>query len=382
VTVPLRHEVRRFLSSVAFKPEIDSWLVAPDPEFSCALGERGWIGMTWPREYGGREASPLERYIVVEELLAAGAPVAAHWFAERQIGPSLLRHGTTAQCRDFLPRIAAGKCYFAVGMSEPNSGSDLASVSTRASRSGSTWVVTGSKIWTTGAVIAHYVLALCRTADTTGPPREGLSQLIIPLDAAGVMVRPIDTMNGRAELNEIIFNDVRVPGDYLLGRAGAGWPQVMEELADERGGPERYLSMFPVVRELAARAARQRDSSTIGVLGTTVSRLWSVRSLGMAHVVQSTASKTRRATGAALTKDVGTTYERQLLEDARLVLHSDGVDQAPPIFKSAIMNAPSVTLRGGTTEVLRDIIWRETTTGSPHGETHQAGHRRDAVPSQ
>jgi hypothetical protein len=308
----------------------------------------------------------VDRHVVVEELLAAGAPVSAHWFAERQIGPSLLRNGTEAQRRKFLPPIAAGDCYFAVGMSEPDSGSDLASVRTRAVPCIGGWTVDGAKIWTTGAAIAHYVLTLCRSSlSESGTPHEGLSQLIIPIDSPGVTVKPIASMASEPELNEIMFDNVLVPVEGLVGREGDGWKQVMMELADERGGPERYLSMFGVLRELGYAASDTGSTEPTRVLGSAVSRLWSVRALGYTHLLRPAGSSKERAVVAALVKDVGTSYERQLLEDARVALApTDSGLRSAPALRSAIRHSPAVTLRGGATEVLRDIMWRETTTGN------------------
>ncbi|MFS8630008.1 MAG: acyl-CoA dehydrogenase family protein, partial [Bacillales bacterium] len=157
-----RREVREFLEEEkrkgTFETKCDSWLNGASPEFSKNLGEKGWIGMTWPKKYGGGERNALDRYILIEELLAAGAPVAAHWFADRQSGPLLLRYGTEEQKQYFLPKIAKGEAYFAIGLSEPNSGSDLASLSIRAEKTDGGWILNGSKIWSSGAHIAHYMI--------------------------------------------------------------------------------------------------------------------------------------------------------------------------------------------------------------------------------
>ena len=165
-TDALRAEVRAFLAksrtAEGWRPDSDfgsDWSAS----FSRALGARGWIGMTWPKRYGGHERSALERYVVIEELLAAGVPVYAHWVADRQSGPLLLRFGSEEQRQTILPRIAAGECYFAIGMSEPDSGSDLASVRTRAVRTNDGWRIDGTKVWTSNAHRSHYMIALCRT---------------------------------------------------------------------------------------------------------------------------------------------------------------------------------------------------------------------------
>jgi len=150
----LRHEVRSFLAEQVqagvFVPHVDTWLTRWDRDFTRELARRGWLGMVIPTEYGGQGRTYLERFVLTEELLVVGAPVAAHWIAERQIGPSLLTYGTEEQKQAFLPGISRGEIVFGIGMSEPDSGSDLASVRTRAEQVDGGWRLTGTKIWTSG----------------------------------------------------------------------------------------------------------------------------------------------------------------------------------------------------------------------------------------
>ena len=263
----LRSQVRGFLSAERaagrFVPACDAWLSGWDESFSRRLAERGWVGMTIPREYGGHGRSALERYIVVEELLAAGAPVAAHWVSDRQVGPNLLRYGSEPLKRRYLPAIAQGTCYFAIGLSEPDAGSDLAAVRTTGTRADGGWTVSGTKIWTSGAHRAHALIALLRTGPPDGRQRHvGLSQLLIELDQPGVTIRPIISMTGEHHFNEVVFDGVFVPDEQVVGTIGDGWAQVTSELAYERSGPERLLSTFvlldTLVGELAARRAGDR----------------------------------------------------------------------------------------------------------------------------
>jgi alkylation response protein AidB-like acyl-CoA dehydrogenase len=247
----LRARVRAFLAEEraagSWTPRADVWLSGWDERFSAELGSRGWLGMTIPTEYGGHGGSPLDRYAVTEELLAAGAPVAAHWIADRQIAPTLLRFGTEAQRRRYLPGIAAGTVYFAIGMSEPDAGSDLAAVRTRADRVAGGWELTGTKVWTSGAHHAHAFFALARSAPRdAGNRHAGLSQFIVELDSPGVQIRPIPLLTGAHHFNEVVFDRVFVPDELVLGEIGAGWRQVTSELAFERSGPERFLSTFPL----------------------------------------------------------------------------------------------------------------------------------------
>ncbi|MEW6466770.1 MAG: acyl-CoA dehydrogenase family protein, partial [Pseudomonadota bacterium] len=237
----LRAEVRAFLAreqvAGGFTPSSDSWMNA-SPAFSRRLGEQGWLGMTWPRAYGGGERSALERYVVTEELLAAGAPVGAHWVADRQTGPMLLRYGTEEQRQTFLPRIARGTCFFAIGMSEPDAGSDLSAVRTRAEPVEGGWRLTGRKVWTSFAHEAHAMIVLCRTAPRSEDRHAGLSQLIVELDSPGITLRPILNLAGEHHFNEVVFDGVFVPETRVVGRIGNGWQQVIGELAFERSGPE------------------------------------------------------------------------------------------------------------------------------------------------
>ncbi|MGJ8536774.1 MAG: acyl-CoA dehydrogenase family protein, partial [Parasphingopyxis sp.] len=242
---PGRETIRAFLDerldSSPAAERARSWS-ACDARFSEELGKQGWIGLTWPEKFGGKAASHLVRYRIVEELLAAGAPVAAHWFADRQSGTMLLRYASERQKARLLPRMAAGELYFCIGMSEPDSGSDLASLRTGARRDGENWRVTGSKIWTSHAQHAHYMIALVRTGSDESDRRAGLSQLIIDLSSPGVTIRPIEDQTGDAHFCEVFLDDVLVPADMLLGEPGNGWAQVNAELALERSGPERFLS--------------------------------------------------------------------------------------------------------------------------------------------
>ncbi|MEH6940957.1 acyl-CoA dehydrogenase family protein [Bacillus sp. JJ722] len=358
----LRHEVRAFLKKEmeegSFVPHCDSWLSKAEPEFSRKLGQKGWLGMTWPKQYGGAERSALERYVVTEELLAFGAPVAAHWFADRQSGPLLLRYGTEEQRRQILPGIVRGETYFAIGLSEPNTGSDLASISTTAKKVDGGWLLNGSKVWTSGAHYSHYMVTLCRTAVKTDKKHDGLSQLIVDLSADGVTIRPIRLMTGEHHFNEVILEDVFIPDGMAIGNIGDGWKQSMAELAYERSGPERFLSTFPLFTELI-RVLQQRPSNEMAnvAIGQLVARLTTLRemSLGVAGLLEQGVTPDITA---ALVKDLGTHFESQIGETARLLV-SVG-EPVPSVYKSmlatAILHSPGYTLRGGTTEILRGII--------------------------
>lgn len=359
-----RAEIREFLrlekERGTFVPKCDTWLSGFSSEFSRKLGERGWIGMTWPKKYGGHERSALERYVVIEELLASGAPVAGHWIADRQTGPLLLRYGTEEQRTHFLPRIARGECYFAIGLSEPNAGSDLAAVHTRAEKVDGGWILNGSKTWTSGAHHAHYMITLCRTSPFHPDNRhEGMSQLLVDLSAPGVTIRPILLMTGEHHFNEVFFEDVFVPENMLVGQEGNGWRQVMAELAYERSGPERFLSTFPLLEELANRLRQTGDKRQMVHVSKLLSRLWTLRhmSIGIAHMLEK--GETPDVV-AALVKEMGTRFEQQVAEIARLLIPSspslDSPNRLDQLMAQSILHAPGFTLRGGTTEILRGIV--------------------------
>src|SRR5258708_4087953 len=238
-------------------------------DFSRRMGARGWIGMTWPKRYGGHERSALERYVVLEETLAAGAPVSAHWVADRQSGPLLLRFGTEAQRQRFLPAIARGELAFAIGMSEPDSGSDLASIRTRAERVAGGYRVNGTKVWTSNAHRSDYMIALFRTRHDPAKKHEGLTQFLVDPKLPGITINPILDLAGSHHFNMVVFEDAFVPEAMRVGEEGAGWKQVTTELAFERSGPERYLSSFALLLELIREVGKdpgERAAATVGRL--------------------------------------------------------------------------------------------------------------------
>lgn len=359
----LRAEVRAFLGEALrdFPAEkrARTWF-GMDRDFSRKMGEQGWIGMTWPREYGGAERSHLERFVVLEEMLAAGAPVAAHWMADRQTGPLLLRYGSESQKRGILPGICRGEIYFCIGMSEPDSGSDLASVRSRAVKSPAGWVLNGTKLWTSGAATAHYMIGLFRSGEEER--HGGLSQFLVPMDSAGISVRPIRDLSGNDHFCEVSFEDVELASDALIGGEGAGWKQVMEELAYERSGPERYLSCHPLLEELARNLGPQVEQGAAASIGRQMAWLSTLRtmSISVAGLLSDGESPDLEA---AVVKDLGAIYEQDqpgvAQELLALVPSSDAeATTFQKMLATLVMNAPSFSLRGGTREILRGIIAR------------------------
>jgi len=360
-----RRRVRAFLaaerSAGRYVPHRSSWSTF-DAEFSSRAGAAGFIGVTWPNQYGGQAQSSLVRYVITQEMLAAGAPCAAHWIADRQSGPQILRHGSERAKLLLLPRICRGECFFGIGMSEPDSGSDLAAVRTRAVKRDGGWAVNGSKIWTSNAHRVHYLIALVRTGDPGADRHGGLTQFIIDLAQPGVSVRPIHNLAGGHEFNEVFFKDYIVADDMMVGAEGQGWSMVTGELAFERSGPDRFLSDYRLLVELIERVRGRASEREAAEVGRLVSHLAALQRMS-ASVAGLLDRGENPNTEAALVKDVGTAFERDLPEVVRRLVPleaslDDRDDALSETLAHVVLHAPSYTLRGGTREILRGIIAR------------------------
>jgi len=361
----LQREVRAFLKAelggAAVQPGL-GFNSAKDPEFSRRLAARGWVGMALPQAYGGHDRSAVDRFVVVEELLRWGAPIGHHWVADRQMGPQIARYGTEAQKQRFLPGICRGELSFSIGMSEPDSGSDLASLVTKATPTDGGWTISGTKVWTTGAHVHDWIVVLCRTTpqDEVTDKRSGLSQMLVDLKAPGVHARPIPFIDGTADFCEVVFDEAFVPDDLVLGEAGAGWNQNASELVYERGGPDRFLSTYLVVEEFLRRC----DSETVTeaafeTIGNAVAHYWVLHalSLSLARAIDEGRMPT---TEAALVKELGTRFEQDVVNAILALIDFEPNLAASGLFErllvTATLTAPSFTIRGGTNEVLRSIV--------------------------
>jgi acyl-CoA dehydrogenase len=363
----LRGEVREFLADDrarhGWTARVDSWISSWDPDFSRRLASRGWLGMTIPTEFGGGGRTHIERFVVIEELLAEGAPVAAHWVADRQAGPSLLKYGNEALRTRYLPRIAKGECFFAIGMSEPESGSDLAAVRTKGVAVDGGWEVSGTKVWTSGAHHAHAFFVLARTAPLDGAHRhEGLTQFVIPLDSPGLDIRPIKLLTGAHHFNEVVLDKVFVPHEMVLGSSGDGWGQVTSELGFERSGPERILSTQPLLDSLGEAARNGTESDcTAADIGRLIARLAALRQLS-ASIATALTDDQPVGVAAAVVKDLGTRYEGDVVDTASATVGApprvDGDDDLARLLAEGILHAPGFTLRGGTNEILSGVMAR------------------------
>lgn len=359
----LRREVRDFLQEEiargTFTPGGLSRESSFNRDFSRRVGQRGWIGMTWPREYGGHQRSQLERYVMVEEMLAVRAPLRAHWVADRQSGPVIIKFGTEEVKRTILPKIIRGEAAFCIGLSEPNSGSDVFAASTKATQADGGWLINGRKIWTSGAHRADYMLGLFRTSPPTNENRRhGLSQLLVDMKAPGITVRPIRNVTGGHEFNEVIFDDVLVPGSHLIGEKDMAWKQATQELAYERSGPDRFLETLPLLLEMVRAAGGSPSTRVAEGIGREVAHLKTLRrmSLSVAGMLQD--GKMPSVEGAVV-KDLGTSWMQALPGKARLLLPNapSGTTYRETLFQNTLL-APKFTIQGGTREILRGIIAR------------------------
>ena len=358
----LRSEVRAFLETnldnIPQEIKAETWSGA-DPEFSKKVGKKGWIGLSWPKKHGGAGRSAMERYVVLEEMLVAGAPVGSHWVADRQSGPLIIRYGTPEQQEKLLPGILKGETSFCIGMSEPDSGSDLAALRTKADKKGDVYVVNGTKLWTSGAHRSHYMIALFRTSkeeDRHG----GLTQFIVDLSLPGITIRPIIDLTGGHHFNEVIFEDAEVPVSMLIGKEGGGWNQVTAELALERSGPERYLSCYLLLKELIREFSDRNDNEGVTEIGRQLSHLATLRQMSVS-VAGMLNDGENPALEASVVKDLGTVFEQQLPNIAHRLMRvepdSKGTD-FQRYLAILTQTSPSFSLRGGTREILRGIIAR------------------------
>jgi acyl-CoA dehydrogenase len=363
----LRADVRAFLAQEmeagTFNPHGGGIDGAYSAEFSRKVGAKGWIGMTWPKRYGGQERSYLERYVVTEEFRVANAPVRLHFVADRQSGPILLKYANERIKSDVLPRICRGEVCFVIGMSEPNSGSDLFAASTRATKTEGGWLINGTKVWTSNAHHAHYMIGLFRTSPSTKENRRhGLTQFLVDMKTPGITVNPIYQMTGQHDFNEVVFQDAFVPDDHVLGEVDGAWKQATSELAYERSGPERFLETYYVLSELVRVLGEKPDARGAEGLGRLVAQLHALRRMSVSVAGMLAAGK-EPVVEAAIVKDLGTIWEQKLPHRARdLAAFVDEGAANRATFEEvnafATLIAPKLTIQGGTTEILRGIIAR------------------------
>jgi alkylation response protein AidB-like acyl-CoA dehydrogenase len=363
----LRREVRAFLAEEVaagtFDPHRPGHGDSHSHEFSRRVGAKGWIGMTWPKQYGGSERTYLERFVVTEEFRIANAPVRLHFVADRQSGPILLKYAPEHVKMDILPRICRGEVCFVIGMSEPGSGSDLFAAKTKATRTNDGWRINGTKVWTSNAHIADYMIGLFRTSPPTKENRRhGLTQFLVDMKTPGITVNPIYQMTGQHDFNEVVFEDAFVPDDYMLGEIDGAWKQATSELAYERSGPERFLETFYVLVELVRALGPNPDLRSAEGLGRLTAQLHTLRRMSVSVAGMLQAGKEPVVEGS-IVKDLGTAWEQQLpnrVRELAAFLEPEVTNRTALEDQLAFATtiAPKLTIQGGTTEVLRGIIAR------------------------
>ena len=363
----LRAEVRAFIAEETeagnIKPSGATGGDSFSREFSRKVGAKGWLGMTWPKQYGGHERTFLERYVVTEELRVANAPTRLHFVADRQSGPILLKYAPEHVKMKVLPAICRGECCFAIGMSEPNSGSDLFAARTKATKTNGGWLINGTKIWTSNAHQADYMIGLFRTSQPTKENRRhGLTQFLVDMKTKGITCNPVYQTTGHHDFNEVVFENAFVPDDHVLGEIDGAWKQATSELAYERSGPERFLETYYVLEELVRVLGPDPDVRGAEGLGRLVAQLHTLRRMSVSVAGMLHAGK-EPVLEAAIVKDVGTIWEQRLPHRARELAafsEPEATNQIPFEKKLAYATtiAPKLTIQGGTTEVLRGIIAR------------------------
>jgi alkylation response protein AidB-like acyl-CoA dehydrogenase len=345
----LRNHARRVAAGgvARYGRHNDSWMNGYSKEFARELGELGWIGMTWPTEFGGGGQPPINRLIIGEELIAAGAPIASMWFADRQMGPTLIAYGNADQQAEFLPAMLSGDTTWCIGMSEPDAGSDLASLSTTALRDGDEFVINGQKIWTSFAADAEYCYLICRTS-SDGPPHRGISEVIVPMSTPGIEARQITDMTTNRHFCEVFFTDVRVPIANLVGVEGNAFKQTMTQLEHERGGIDRLVSNKALFDMAVERSDRDDP-----IVRQEIASLETGYRLGRILVTREVLRQAPKGFSAA-TKCFCTEHEVRVAEfvsrafGAQATLWND--------VTHGLSYGPGYTIMGGTSNIMRNIL--------------------------
>ncbi|MEI6496026.1 MAG: acyl-CoA dehydrogenase family protein [Actinomycetota bacterium] len=325
----------------------DSWMNGYSKEFAKEMAAQGWIGMTWPVEFGGGGRPAIDRLIVGEEMIAAGAPIAAMWFADRQMGPTLITYGRPDQQAEFLPAMLAGDTTWCIGMSEPNAGSDLASLKTSAVRDGDHWVINGQKIWTSFGADSDYCYLICRTSND-GPPHAGISEIIVPMDTPGIEIRRIEDLTTNRHFCEVFYTDVRVPLANLVGVEGNAFKQTMRQLEHERGGIDRLVSNHAVYR-----MARERADTSDPLIRQEIAALETGYRLGRILVMREVLKQAPAGFSAA-TKCFCTEHEQRVADFVSRVFGAEAMLWND--ITQGLAYAPAYTIMGGTSNVMRNIL--------------------------
>jgi len=342
-------------------------------EFSRKLAKKNWIGITWPKAYGGRELGYVDKCIVSEEMCRFQAPIGFHFLGERQVGPALIKFGTDWQKEYFLPRITAAeeKSSFCLLFSEPDAGSDLAACSTTAILDGDHYIVNGQKTWNSGAHHANWGWLLAKTdTDEKTPKHMAFSEFMVDLTLPGVTIKPITNMAGEHSFNEVFFDNVAIHKKYLVGKENMGFKQIMAQIDYERSGPERLLQNLPVYEQTIAYIrkmdAASKDPAYYAWIRDAAAQLEIEISIGRLMCYQTAwiiDQKKPATIQAAMGKAFCTQVAKRLNDVATRIIGRtsqimSGSDWAPLETDVArcFLWGPSYTLQGGSVEVLKNIV--------------------------
>jgi alkylation response protein AidB-like acyl-CoA dehydrogenase len=363
-----RQEVRNFLEEEIkngyWEPSCDAWVQGFDPEFTKRVAQRGWIGLTWPREYGGQERSHLDRLILTEEMLRYGAPAACHWFGDRQVGGAILSFGSEDLKKEFLPRIVKGEAYFGLGMSEPGAGSDLVSLQTRAVEDGDYYVINGQKTWASCASFAQYFDVYVRT-DSEAPKHRGISEFIVDAQSPGLSRIPMTDITGTEAWNDVFFDNVRVHKRYLVGEKNRGFYQVLNQLDYERSGMERLMGNYPLFDSII-QFTKDNKLSQKSVIRNKLAQLQIEFEVGrlLIYRVAFLMEEGRVPNWeSAMSKAYSTEFEKHLAGVAMEVLGPYGQltssSKLVPLRGMALhsfLASKGYSLQAGTTEILKNVL--------------------------
>jgi alkylation response protein AidB-like acyl-CoA dehydrogenase len=327
------------------------------------MGREGWTCLGWPKQHGGRGASLNEQVIFLEEYARARAPGRLGHIGEGLLGPTIILFGSDTQKRRFLPAIVRGEDLWCQGYSEPNAGSDLANVQTRAQRDGADWVITGQKVWTSLAQWADWCFVLCRT-DPGAPKHRGLSYLLVPMRQPGVEVRPIRQMTGTSEYNEVFFSEARTSADNVVGEVGGGWKVAMATLAFERGASTlgQQLSFENELLEIVT-LARENGAAQDATIRQRIAQAWIELKIMRVHALRTLTlmQNGQLAREAMISKLYWATWHRALGELAMDVLGAEGaIAQRAPYELTRLQRlfvfSRADTIYAGSNEIQRNVI--------------------------
>jgi alkylation response protein AidB-like acyl-CoA dehydrogenase len=348
-------------------------------EWRNTLFENGYLAVSWPKEYGGQDLSPLEQVIIAEEFAKAGVPQGGpnDVFGIQMVGNTIIQWGTEEQKRHFLPRILSGEDTWCQGYSEPNAGSDLGNLGCRAELDGDEWVVNGQKIWTSAGHLADWIFVLTRT-EPTAPKHRGITFLLVPMDQPGVEVRPIQMISGESEFNEVFFTDARTPKDHVVGEVNGGWAVAMTLLGFERGEaaavlPIRFKTELDRLVDLAKKYGKESDPGIRQRLAWCYSKVEIMRYLGMRTLTQWLQGGHPGAE-ASISKLNWSEYHHKVTELAMDIMGLDGLVPSgrPPAsafqtdepgapnstasWAGTFLNARAGTIYAGTSQIQKNII--------------------------